>query len=116
MELSSMQSRLSAIEDCLRDIHHLLTQQRSTEMNVNESKDIISIDECSKLTGLSKSTIYKHTSERLIPHYKTGKRLVFKRQDILKWLTTNRRKTLSEIENEANQVANNSLTEKIKSL
>jgi hypothetical protein len=49
----------------------------------------------------SPSAIYKFTSEDTIPHYKKGKRLFFKREEINDWTYTNKIKTTNDIEREA---------------
>jgi len=50
---------------------------------------------------LSVSAIYKLTSTNEIPHYKSGKRLYFKKEDIDEWIFSNRIKTRDDIEKEA---------------
>ena len=65
------------------------------------SKTVLNIDEVARLTGLSKSTIYKLTSSGGIPHYKQSKHLYFDRLEIESWLKSNRIKTKEEIEKEA---------------
>ena len=47
---------------------------------------------------LSISAIYKLTSTSEIPHYKSGKRLYFKKEDIDEWIFSNRIKTRDDIE------------------
>lgn len=50
---------------------------------------------------LSISAIYKLTSTSEIPHYKSGKRLYFKKEDIDEWIFSHRIKTRDDIEKEA---------------
>lgn len=50
---------------------------------------------------LSVSAIYKQTSTIEIPHYKSGKRLYFKKEDIDEWIFSHRIKTRDDIEKEA---------------
>jgi prophage regulatory protein len=68
-------------------------------------KDIFTINEVSSYTGFEKSYIYKLTSSRKIPHFKSpgGKNVFFKKSEINNWLTQNRIKTLEEINSEANE-------------
>lgn len=107
MEDFSMQSQLSAIQECLRDIQSLLSNQRSVSKSTSQFNELLTIEECSELTGLSKSTIYKKVSARLIPHFKASKRVYFRRQEVLDWMMSNPRKTVAEIEAEANQFVTN---------
>lgn len=62
--------------------------------------DIIGIDEVCKITSLSRSTIYKKTSNHEIPFYKStlNKRsfLRFRRSEILNWMLRHRIGTIDE--------------------
>ena len=49
-------------------------------------------------------TIYGWVSNRKIPHKKFGKRLAFLRSEIDLWLKSQRRKTISEIDNEVENI------------
>lgn len=73
------------------------------------NKDILNIDDVSLYTGFEKSYLYKLTSRKQIPHYKTpgGKSIFFKREEINEWLTKNPIKTTEQIEVEAQQTINN---------
>jgi len=64
-------------------------------------KTILNIDEVSVLTGLSKSTIYKMTSKREIPHYKKSKHLVFDKVECENWIKSNKVTSQDEIDQEA---------------
>ncbi len=46
----------------------------------------ISADELSKLTGLSKDTIYRLRAQREIPYVQLGRRYLFPVKEIEKWL------------------------------
>lgn len=85
METLEIKERLETIENLLRS-----------------QKEVLTLDDVSKFTGLSKSHLYKLTSNGKIPHYKpNGKYLFFDRLEIQKWLLTNRVKTVDEIDAEA---------------
>lgn len=64
------------------------------------TSDIIDIDEVCKITGLSKYTIYKKTSNKEIPFYKStlSKRsfLRFVRSEIIDWVLKYRVGTIDE--------------------
>lgn len=67
-------------------------------MIVIGSKEVLTIEECSVFTGLSRSTLYSKTSAREIPHYRPrGGKLYFKKSEIEEWLLQNRRKSNKEI-------------------
>lgn len=66
------------------------------------AKTVLSLDEVVLLTGLSKSYIYKLTSNHKIPYYKpAGKQIFFDRVEIEAWLKRGRVNTREEIEEQA---------------
>jgi len=68
----------------------------------NGQKKVLTVDEVSTYTGLSKSYLYKLTSSKEIPFYKpNGKTIFFEREELENWLLRNRAKTKSEIEEDA---------------
>jgi len=68
-------------------------------------KDVFTISEVCSYTGFEKSYIYKLTSARKIPHFKSpgGKNVFFLRVEINEWLTQNRIKTIEDLERETKQ-------------
>jgi len=89
--LESMQS----IEERLANI------ERKLDIQAQEAKNILTLEEVAEYTHISKSYVYKLTSKGDIPYYKpNGKQLYFKRTEIDEWLLTNRNKTNQEIERE----------------
>lgn len=79
----------------------LLDKLGRIENSLSLAKPILNIDEVCEFTGISKSTLYKLTSAREIPHYKKAKHLVFDREEILNWLKSNRISTQEEIDSES---------------
>jgi predicted DNA-binding transcriptional regulator AlpA len=73
-----------------------------SESQHSESQ-IFGIDECKKLTGYSSSAIYQRTSKNEIPHFKRDGKILFRRDEIISWMTENRVKTQSEQLNELDQ-------------
>ena len=66
------------------------------------SKNVLGICDVSALTGISKSTLYKMTCQRRIPHYKpTAKLLYFDRGEVEAWMKQNRVNTIDEAETTA---------------
>jgi excisionase family DNA binding protein len=82
---------LQQINERLTNIESLLSIQ----------KNVLNLDEVCKLTGLSKSHIYKLTCYSKVPFYKQAKHLYFDRAEIENWLKTNRFKGSDELDNEA---------------
>tara|TARA_B110000879_G_C10671287_1_gene318059 strand:+ start:200 stop:490 length:291 start_codon:yes stop_codon:yes gene_type:complete len=68
-------------------------------------KTVLSFDEGSAYTGLSKSHLYKMTSTGGIPCYKPhGKNIYFDKQEIDSWLLQNRKATTEELDNLASTI------------
>lgn len=66
------------------------------------AKNVLSLDDVSVLTGLSKSHLYKLTCRHQIPHYKpNGKQVYFDRGEVENWMKQNRVVTEQEIEEKA---------------
>lgn len=54
------------------------------------AKPVLNVRETALLTGYSPAHLYKLVCNREIPHYKRGKTLFFKREEILAWMTENK--------------------------
>ena len=60
-------------------------------------KPYLSLDEASEYLSLSKSCLYKKTSNREIPFYCPGGKLIyFHREDLNKWIESNRINSFQE--------------------
>ena len=66
------------------------------------------IEDASKLLRLKKATIYKLTANMEIPRFKRGKRLYFKRSELVDWISKSKQKTMKDIEMEADNYISNS--------
>ena len=64
------------------------------------SDELMNISEVAKFLDESVQSIYSRTSRRTIPFYKKGKKLLFKKTEILDWLDDQKKKTLKEIQDE----------------
>lgn len=78
----------------------LLASQQPSDQQSAPAKQILNIEEAAALTGLARQTLYGLTSRREIPHFKRGKALRFKYDELQAWLLANRRKTVEEISRE----------------
>lgn len=63
----------------------------------NSDDDFMNIEQAASFVGLSKATVYGLTHVRKIPHFKVGKRLYFKKSDIVNWITSTKVKTKQEV-------------------
>lgn len=65
------------------------------------SKEVLDLEEAITYTGCARSTLYRLTSAKEIPHYKLGQALRFKKSELDEWLTRNKVSTTKEIESRA---------------
>ncbi len=93
-------NRLNAIEDLLRI---LMKNDKAPVVLTASLPNVINLNEAAEYVSLCKSTMYKKTSERNIPHFKQGKKLYFKRNELDEWLTAQKITTHAEIEKEADE-------------
>ena len=70
---------LASVRDIVRDEMKSLPQPEKV-------KPFLSLSEAVELTGLSKSTLYRMTSEKAIPHLKRGGKLLFNRIELIAWI------------------------------
>lgn len=61
-----------------------------------QAKELLTIEEASIFLNLAKPTIYSLTSRRELPFFKTGKKLYFKRSELLSWIEKGKQKTIEE--------------------
>lgn len=67
----------------------------------NTDDGFMNIEQVASFIGLSKTTIYGLTHERSIPRFKTGKRLYFKKSEIVNWITSTKVTTKQELNERA---------------
>lgn len=69
--------------------------------DIINKKEVLTSTEAAQYLGLSKARLYKLTSERLIPHYKSGRLVYFNREELIAWMQRNRVATAAELEGKA---------------
>ena len=97
-----MENPFELIMERLDRIEKAISNLKTENSIVAESKPM-NLKEVVAYMGTSTSAIYKLTSTAEIPHYKLGKKLFFKKEEIDEWIYANKVKTRQDIENEANE-------------
>lgn len=84
-------------------MEEILAKLEAIERNtLLAAKNVLTIDDVVLLTGISKSSIYRLTSQNKIPHYKpNGGYIYFDRAEIEDWQKRNRVSTAEEINSDA---------------
>ncbi len=98
-----MENPFELILNKLNTIENLLRIVKKDDNITVPIAEVFNLNQAAEYVSLSKSAIYKKTSERNIPHFKQGKKLFFKRSELDDWLTQNRISTHAEIEQMASE-------------
>jgi len=78
-------------------VRSVLSDQESVApIELKPVNEIIGIGEACDLLNLAKPTIYTRTSKGTIPHFKKGKKLYFRRSELLAWIDEGRRNTVDQ--------------------
>ena len=73
-QIEELQKRMDAVEDIL-----------------DNTKEVLSVEEAARFMDIARSSLYKMTSDRSIPFYRpNGKMIYFEKADILEWIRKNR--------------------------
>jgi excisionase family DNA binding protein len=68
-----------------------------------QNEEVIPLNEAAEFLRVSKSCLYKKTSQKQIPYYKPPgcKRIYFRKKELEEWLLCNRVKTTMELEQDS---------------
>lgn len=90
-----------------KEIVHQLNKLESLINSLRRGEvEFINIDEASKFLRLKKATIYQMVFKREIPFYKSTKKLLFKKSDLIEWVEKDKILTVKELENNLQQNIN----------
>jgi excisionase family DNA binding protein len=82
----------------IRELRKLIFEQNMLK------KEVLNFNEAAVYLEVSHSHLYKLTSTGTIPAYKpNGKKLYFNREELNKWLLSNRQTSISDIEEEVSK-------------
>lgn len=84
-------SNIEKTENLIIQVSQLKHRVENLENVLRNGKDVLTLEEASLYTGISRSTLYKLTSAHEIPYYKPhGKLILFERKELLAWVRANR--------------------------
>lgn len=64
-------------------------------------EELLNFDQACDFLGIAKSTGYQRVNRGELPHFKKGRRLYFKRHELVAYIESGRRKTRRELEEAA---------------
>ena len=89
-------------EDLLAFADRLLPiQQKPEETPITTDEKQLSFTEMCNFLGIAKSTGYQRIGRGEIPHFKKGRRLYFRKSELIEYVESGRRKTRKELEQAA---------------
>lgn len=94
----SIEKRLGSMESLL---HRLI---ENTGPATQALPEIGGMEMAMEITGLKRPSIYGLTSTRQIPHCRQGKRLYFKRSELIQWIELGRKLSGPEMAVQAAQI------------
>jgi excisionase family DNA binding protein len=87
------------IDDCItRALNKYINELR---FDTPITDNVLGVIEVATYLKISKATVYKLTMDQQLPHYKQGKRLYFRKEEIDNWINKGKVKTKQEINEEA---------------
>ena len=98
LQLDSQQLQ-TLVQDAIRSV--ITEQPPKTNTSPAPVKDLLTITEAADFLNLAKPTIYGLVSQSKIPCMKKGKKLYFSRIELLSWLQEGKRKTVAELQDDA---------------
>jgi excisionase family DNA binding protein len=100
-----IEARLSSIESLILDIKHQPKQVKTSQ----QPKQWLDLNELIKYDPekRTKPTWYSKISKGEVPYHKRGKKVYFLKSEIDDWLKQGKRKTIQEIEAEADEYLSN---------
>lgn len=96
---SEMQRHWELIEEGRRKLERLMTTPQKIKGFASDDQtrpEFVNIDQASKVLNLSKSTIYKRTMNNELPHYKHGKKLMFKYSELIEFINKHKVKPVEQ--------------------
>ncbi len=88
--------------DLYHEIEELQNRMKAMENILDNGKEILTVEEAAKFMGIARSSLYKMTSDQLIPFYRpNGKMIYFEKSEILAWIRRNRQSSKAEIQEAA---------------
>lgn len=66
-------------------------------------EELLNFDQACELLGIAKSTGYQRVNRGELPHFKKGRRLYFRKSELINYIESGRRKTSKELEEAARE-------------
>lgn len=74
------------VDDLMASVRAIVREEVQALPQVKPEKPYLSIEDVCELTGMARQTIYGLTHQKKIPHLKRNGKLLFNREEILRWI------------------------------
>jgi excisionase family DNA binding protein len=109
MEILTFDQLPKAVTNLTNEVRELkrLLIDKQENTPTDQAEKLLSIQEAAEFLNLSVPTIYSKVSRNEIPYLKRTKRLYFSSVELMKYLKEGRKKSIAEIEQEADLYLSN---------
>lgn len=95
----TIDSRLSTIESLLLDIKHQRVE--TSPPNRDKEDEFLNVRGTCEFLGVAEPTLYAYSASRKLTSYKRGKKLYFKKSELIQWIQSGRRSNVTELREKA---------------
>ena len=93
----SMDELKTLIKSAVREV----AQEDTKDNTGGRIDEVLDVRQAAQYLKLKVATLYEKTCKRLIPHFKKGKKLYFKTDELNSWLKEGKVKTQSDLQTDA---------------
>ena len=93
----SMDELKTLIKSAVREV----AQEDTKENTIGRIDEVLDVRQAAQYLKLKVATLYEKTCKRLIPHFKKGKKLYFRTEELNSWLKEGKVKTQSDLQTDA---------------
>ena len=86
----------AAMATMMEDIRQIKNSLLHPDEPVQKKRDPISFERACEIVGKAKNTMYRYTSQGLIPHYKRGKTVYFFEDELMAWVREGKCESIDE--------------------
>jgi excisionase family DNA binding protein len=106
-KILTFEGMANALSDLLDKVDQLqqsiINIAKTKTPEVKKDELFISLDEACTIVHRTKTTMYGLCRKRLIPHYKHGRKLIFKQSELIEWVSKCKKETSTQTLEELHQ-------------
>ena len=103
LTFEQLPTAVTMLTEKVSELTRLITQQQAQTSTKEQPEKLLTIQQAAEYLSLSVPTIYSKVSKGELPVMKRSKRLYFSQVELLDYLKHGRRKSIAELEQEAEE-------------